>query len=141
MNYGNPYGPDKYTSKVGHTGDGSQPPSEAAQPQTQPVLPPPPNLPPKLAPAGFPGDEPHDHHDFPQQYRNWSKAPPRNIDIDQYMTEMPQQWHTGQEIGIHPMGYNEAWDAFNRMNPNASFSQTVNFMNSLKNTMGFGLGY
>lgn len=141
VNYGNPYGPKKYSGKASFTGDDPQSAGDTPQPQAQPVSPPPPNTPPIPAPAGFPGDEPNEHHWFPQQFEDWFSASPRNIDIDDYVTQMPQQWHTGAEISIHSNGYNAAWKAFIEAYPDASFSETLNFMNALKNSMGFGQGF
>ena len=141
VNYGNPYGPSYYEkNRSGHIVEPGLD-SEAPPPQTQPLPPPPPDKPPLLAPAGFPGDEPHNHHDYPQQFREWFEDPLRNINIDEFTTEMPQQWHTGADISIHANGYNAAWEAFIEANPDASYMETVNFMNALKNSMGFGLGY
>jgi hypothetical protein len=40
-----------------------------------------------------------------------------------------------------PHGYNAAWDAFIRAYPDATYMEAMNFMNALKNAMGFGLGY
>jgi len=51
---------------------------------------------------------------------------------------MPVQWHIGKDIGIHPMGYNQAWRAFIEQNPGASGGQTIRFLNQIEGQMGFG---
>ena len=115
------------------------PTSIGPEPQSSVAPPGKPPCPPKSqAPAGFPGDENNEHHRFPKEFKEWFNASPRNIDVDDYTVDMPFQWHMGAEIGIHPQGYNAAWRGFIEQNPNASFSETIQFRDALENQMGFG---
>ena len=91
------------------------------------------------ATTGFPGEENNDHHRLPRQFKPWFEAPPRNLNIEDYKTPMPFQWHLGADIGLHPNGYNDAWANFISANPNASAEQTLQFMSQLENSMGFGI--
>ena len=52
---------------------------------------------------------------------------------------MPQQWHTGEDIGIHPNGYNGMWGDFIMQNPAASAQQTLDFLQYLEKMLGFGV--
>jgi len=54
------------------------------------------------------------------------------------MTEMPQQWHTGEDISIHSSGYNQAWDQFIKEYPTANPGEIHNFMQQTTNNLGFG---
>jgi hypothetical protein len=107
-------------------------------PGVQTAMPPP--RPPTItkAPAGFPGDECENHHRLPQQFKNWFESPPRNLNIEDYTQSMPQQWHTGADIGLHPNGYNAAWGDFISQNPNASAADTLQFLNQAEADFGFG---
>ena len=101
----------------------------------------PPRKPPcnnKIA-SGFPGDENHDHHRLPRQFEPWFSSSPRNLNIENYKTPMPQQWHTGEDIGIHPNGYNGMWGDFIMQNPAASAQQTLDFLQYLEKMLGFGV--
>jgi len=44
-----------------------------------------------------------------------------------------------EDIGLHPNGYNQAWQDFINANPNASAEETLQYMNDLENAMGFGI--
>jgi hypothetical protein len=75
---------------------------------------------------------------LPNQFKPWFEAPPRNLNIEDYTTPMPMQWHRGADIGLHP-DYNAAWANFIKAYPDASAEQTLQFMNQLENSMGFGI--
>jgi hypothetical protein len=117
-------------------------PAISASPEFQ--LTPLPSMPPPTKPpcdgkatTGFPGEDPEDHHRLPEQFKPWFEASPRNLNIENYKTPMPMQWHRGADIGLHP-DYNAAWQNFINAYPNASADQTLQFMNQLENSMGFG---
>jgi RHS repeat-associated protein len=92
----------------------------------------------KCAPPGFPGDEPENHHRLPQEFKEWFEAEPRNLNIEDYTTEMEMQWHRGQEIGIHSQGYNSAWRQFISENPTATQAETLRFLKRIESATGFG---
>ena len=92
----------------------------------------------KQAPPGFPGDDPQEHHNYPQQFRNFFETKGINIDADENLTKMPQQWHVGEDISIHSNGYNGMWEDFIEKYPNASPEQIKTFQQQATNQLGFG---
>jgi RHS repeat-associated protein len=107
-------------------------------PSAQSEMPPPRPPTRKCAPPGFPGDDPENHHRLPQEFKDWFEAQPRNLNIEDYTTEMPMQWHRGQGIGLHSQGYNAAWRQFITQNPAATQAQTLRFLNQIESAGGYG---
>lgn len=109
-------------------------PAPVMGPVPQAAMPPPRPPTNKKAPAGFPGDDPHEHHRFPQQFEPYFSS--RGIDIEEFKTDVPQQWHTGEEIGIHPQGYNADWARFIAANPEASRAEILEQLTVLETKYG-----
>jgi hypothetical protein len=96
-----------------------------------------------LAPLLLSGDTPqhvplHDHHIFPQQFRQYFKQ--RNIDIDQYTVTMDAPTHLE---GVHGAGtdgmpgqWNKAWADFIARNPSATRQQIFDFAGELMKRYG-----
>ena len=88
---------------------------------------------------GFPGEDPEDHHRLPKEFKEWFGAAPRNLNVNDFVTKMPMQWHRGQGISIHSQGYNAAWRQFIKQFPNASREKVLQFLGELEKSLGFGL--
>jgi RHS repeat-associated protein len=110
-------------------------------PKTAPAAPPtkPPKPPCNNIVKGFPGDQNERHHRLPKQFKDWFSDPRRGLNIEDFTKEMPMQWHRGADIGLHPNGYNDAWGDFIEQNPGASAEETLQYLNNLENSMGFGI--
>jgi len=96
-----------------------------------------------LAPLLLSGDTPqhiplHDHHIFPQQFRQYFKQ--RGIDIDQYTVTMDAPTHLegvhGAGIDGMPGQWNKAWTDFIARNPNATRQQIFDFAGELMKRYG-----
>jgi RHS repeat-associated protein len=95
------------------------------------------------------GDIIHGHHVLSQAFRQWFEAAPRNIDIDQYVIDLPEGVHLGQlhastietSVGTLDFGpggiWNASWLTFILENPTATREQVLDFAHQL--CLGFGL--
>ncbi len=91
----------------------------------------------------WPGENFHNHHWLPQEFRDWFEAAPRNLDIDapEFREHIPMQWHTGEDIGLHSpnsLNLNARWGDFIRENPGASRAETLDFMRQQQQEWGSG---
>jgi len=96
-----------------------------------------------LAPLFLSGDTPqrvpfHDHHIFPQQFRQYFEQ--RGIDIDQYTVTMDASTHLegvhGAGIDGIPGQWNKAWADFIAKNPTATRQQLFDFAGQLMKRYG-----
>ncbi len=96
-----------------------------------------------LAPLFLSGDTPprvqfHDHHIFPQQFRQYFAQ--RGIDIDQYTVTMDASTHLegvhGAGIDGMPGQWNKAWADFIARNPTATRQQLFDFAGQLMKRYG-----
>jgi hypothetical protein len=80
----------------------------------------------------------HDHHIFPQQFRQYFKQ--RGIDIDQFTVTMDAPTHLegvhGAGIDGMPGQWNRAWADFIARNPNATRQQIFDFAGELMKRYG-----
>ena len=91
-------------------------------------------------------DVTHDHHIFPQEFRNWFEA--RGLDIDEHLVELSrglhldvlhaQQLDTSAGIMNFPPGgiWNASWRVFIARNPNATADQVFAFGQGLCKAFG-----
>lgn len=96
-----------------------------------------------LAPLLLSGDTPqrvqfHDHHIFPQQFRQYFEQ--RGIDIDRYTVTIDAATHLegvhGAGIGAMPGQWNKAWADFIARNPTATRQQVFDFAGQLMKRYG-----
>jgi predicted lipoprotein DUF2380 len=96
-----------------------------------------------LAPLFLSGDTPqhvqfHDHHIFPQQFRQYFEQ--KGIDIDQYTVTMDASTHLegvhGAGMGGMPGQWNKAWADFVARNPTATRQQVLDFAGQLMKRYG-----
>ena len=92
---------------------------------------------------------PNDHHVFPQEFREWFAGGGRNIDIDKFMVELPENVHLDQlhaqniDTSAGPMNFkpggiwNENWRQFIDANQNATAGQVMEFGRTM--CVGFGI--
>jgi RHS repeat-associated protein len=93
----------------------------------------------RLTPKLLTAPKLHDHHIFPQQYKQWFSS--KGINVDDYTIPISGKTHLqgvhGNGIGNLPGRWNQSWAEFIRANPNASPSQVFKFGEDLLYRFGF----
>ncbi len=94
----------------------------------------------------LPAPKLQNHHIFPQHWKDWFRAPGRNIDIDKFTVELSEKTHLS---GVHGKGgfvavddielsgrWNARWEEFISKNPNATAKEVYQFAGGLMDEFG-----